>query len=538
MMHQGDLVFNLKSALPQANSQSTYNLNFNNIGTDTTNNSMLFTLPAGYATPKNFTANIQHNLKAEGYSLTTGNNLPLEANSNFDFGSIQYGSKVLLKLYKDSKLSKEYTMIFTSLPVIELTATSIVDDPKKPGTFRLFDEEFNKGAGSLNMGIEFRGSTSQLYPKKSLSIELVKADDPKDELKTKLLNLRKDGEWMLDASYRDSSFVRNLVSYDIYRSMRPFAYKDATGKAKGQPTLAGQLVEVILNGAYHGVFVLGEKVDRKLLDLKKIKPPTDANGDKLWKQVDFSLPENNSLLYKAGGDNNNATLYNAGSVKQDFEQKYPKLKKVAHWQPLEELINFIVTASDQDFISGINNRIDIDSVVDYWILTLVTGITDTLKKNYFFARNESDKFFILPWDYDSTFGMAWHGSKDSTSFRWWDTDRNNLIRRLSALPATGFNSKVKLRWNELRNTVLKIESLTTRFNTYSHQLHSGVATDTPFKRNLTRWPHSGAQGEVPFTETNQNHDHNHQLELGKPTYINKWIADRLNFLDIKIRAQK
>ncbi|MCK5831725.1 MAG: CotH kinase family protein [Methylococcales bacterium] len=296
------------------------------------------------------------------------------------------------------------------------------------------------------------------------------------------------------------------------------------------------MVEVILNESYYGVYVLEEKIDRKLLGLKKITPPTNAKGDKLWHQVDFSLPENGSVLYKTFS--NKASLSHIASVENDFEQKYPKQKKVVHWKPLKDLVTFIVSANDKDFTNGINSRIDIDSVVDYWILTLMSGNTDTLKKNYYLARNEFDKFFIVPWGYDSTFGIAWHGKKDITSYRAWDTKTNNLIRRLSALPATGFNSKVKARWKTLSNSTLSRGNLIAGFNNYSNQLFPvDTNEENPFKRNLARWPHSGAQGHKPFTETNLKHDHNHQLELGGVTYIDNWIKKRLLFLDVKINAQ-
>lgn len=80
------------------------------------------------------------------------------------------------------------------------------------------------------MGIKVRGKTSRLYPKKSFSLELVKADNPNDEQKIKLLNLHKDSDWILDACYRDTSFVRNLLSHDVYRTIRPYAYIRQTPK--------------------------------------------------------------------------------------------------------------------------------------------------------------------------------------------------------------------------------------------------------------------------------------------------------------------
>lgn len=406
------------------------------------------------------------------------------------------------------------------LPVIELTADSIVDEPKSPGTFHLTSEAFSQDTGVLNMGIEFRGSTSQEFDKKSFGIELVKASDPTDELNLALLDLRKDGDWILDASYRDTSFVRNIIGHDIWNDLHPYAFIDENGVQTGQATIRGHLTEVYLNNEYHGVYVLEEKVDRKLLDLKKIDVPVDENGNELFDQIDFSDPQNGSVIYKA--DSNFATLDFVDTARVDFEQEYPDIDDVARWEPLEELISFIADSSNANFIANIGNIVDIDSVVDYWIWVNVIGDTDSLKKNYFLARSGAGKFFFVPWDNDASFSMWWDGSRVDWTFAYWDTDENALIRRLTSLTQTGFNTRVKQRWNELRNTLLTHQALTARFQEYHALLdNQNENGESARDRNLARWPDSGNLGS-------------NNPELGTADFISGWIGDRLDFLDVQI----
>lgn len=408
------------------------------------------------------------------------------------------------------------------LPQIDLTASLIVDEPKNPGTFHLTSGEYSQDTGVLDMGIEFRGSTSQIFDKKSFSLELVKADDPTDELKLVLLDLRKDGDWILDASYRDTSFVRNIIGHDIFNDMRPYAHIDENGDQKGQATIRGHLTEVSLNGQYHGVYVLSEKVDRKLLGLKKITVPTDAAGNELFNQIDFTDPDNGSVLYKA--DSNFATLDFVDTARVDFEQKYPDIDDVARWEPLENLINFITLSSDAEFISQVGNIIDIDSAVDFWLMTSVIANTDSLKKNYYLARSGPGKFFFVPWDNDASFGMWWNGERIDWSFAYWNADENALIRRLTNLPQTGFNAKLKQRWNQLRNTLFTEQALTARFDEYHAKLDARDATgESARERNRARWPDSGGQGV-------------NNPEIGTTAYISIWIQDRLAFLDAQINS--
>lgn len=406
------------------------------------------------------------------------------------------------------------------LPVIELTADVIVDEPKNPGTFHLVSDNYPQDTGILDMGIEFRGGTSQAFEKKSFSIEIVEPDDPDDEMNVTLLDLRKDGDWIMDASYIDTSLVRNIIGHDIFNDMRPFAFIDENGEQKGQGTIRGHLSEVYLNNTYHGVYVLEEKVDRKLLDLKKISTPEDANGNKLFDQIDFSDPENGTVLYKASS--NFATLGNLATARTDFEQKYPKISDIARWEPLEELISFITTTSDQAFINNIENIIEMDSVVDYWLLMHIIADADSFKKNYYIARSGAGRFFLVPWDNDASFGIFWNGAELEALITFLQFNENILMKRLIELPQTGFNTKVKQRWNELRNTMITSQAITARFEKYHSLLDvKDENGESARDRNLARWPGSGNEGS-------------NNPELGTAEYINDWMILRLEFLDFQI----
>ncbi|MGI9328784.1 MAG: CotH kinase family protein, partial [Pseudomonadales bacterium] len=273
---------------------------------------------------------------------------------------------------------------------------------------------------------------------------------------------------------------------------------------------------------YHGVYILSERVDRKLLDLKKIDVPEDADGNDLWDQVDFTDPDNGSVLYKADG--NSASLYFLETARIDFEQDYPDMDDIVYWEPLEALIDFVTNSSDEEFIANVGSIVDIDSVVDYWLLTNVTMNRDTLKKNYFLAKSGPGKWFFVPWDYDATFDMWWTGRIYGTT-SWWDPAKNNLIRRLSELTATGFNTRVKARWSELRASLFSQVALTARFTAY-HAATVPVPgqVENPRERNFIRWPESGGEGV-------------NSPELGTVAYIDDWIGRRLAFLDQRIAGQ-
>jgi hypothetical protein len=511
-------------------------LNGLDVGTDTANRRLLAPLGAGFGAPNNLTATVTYDLADQGYTLGFDNGLMVASGGTVQLSNIVYGTTIPVQLFQDGVPVEVYSLVFTNLPVIELNADTIVDEPKSPGFFsmvtgeRLASGDFFpassawpvQNTGVKNMGIEFRGSTSQQYPKKSFSLEVRKDDDPTDEQNLVLLDMRKDGDWLLDATYRDTAFVRNIISLEIYNDMRPYAYIDDLGEQQGQAAIRGQQVEVILNESYHGAYILEEKLDRKLLGLDKVDVPEDALGNELWDQVDFSNPDNGSVLYKA--DTNNASLYFPLDVSSDFEQKYPDIDDIAHWGPLEELADFVANSSDAEFISRVDSIVDIDSVVDYWLLTNITMNRDTLKKNYYLARNKSAKWFFVPWDYDATFGMLWDGSP-YTTVSWWDPQKNNLVRRLAELTATGFNARAKSRWLELRASLFTEDAIMDRFIAYRQDaVPVALETENARSRNFARWPESGGEGV-------------NNPELGTLEYIRDWLRGRIAFLDEEIMAQ-
>jgi spore coat protein H len=497
------------------------NLSLNQIGLvmDDTQRHIFYSIGSGYKKEKNFSAVVNFNTGL-GYDIGFDNDSIVANNAIYDFGDITYGSPITVQVYKDGIAELDYSLIFSNLPVISIEAAYITDEPKRPGTFRLTSYEYRQDTSNMNMGIEYRGNTAQRYPKKPYGIEFTKSSALNLTQKIQLLNMSKDDDWILDASYRDTSFVRNLVSHDLWRDMEHFAFIDRSGNKRGQPSIKGALAEVIQNNQYQGIYVLEEaKTNRKSLDLSKIDVPVNGSGTRHWDQVDFSLPGNNSVLYYA--QSNQATLKYPDTVSQDFKQVYPKATNTKRFGPLQDLIHFIVNTSDGEFITDINAWVDIDNIVDFWLFVGITQSNDTLKKNYFLARNEDQKFFMVPWDFDATFGMQWNGRKNEGT-SWWDASLNHLIKRLHELPSTGFNTKVKSRWEELRTTLFSENAIMARFEAYDAQLRPIPGnTNNAFERNAIRWPDSGGKGlNTP--------------EVGRIDYIESWLQRRIAFLERKM----
>ncbi|SJM91944.1 hypothetical protein CRENPOLYSF2_2440009 [Crenothrix polyspora] len=498
---------------------SSLDFKMNNIGVGvetSKNKRVYFPLDVGFSTKKPFDALLtykRNTLYTVGFGSAKVNN-----NAKYRFAAIKYGDSVPISFYNkaNGKLEDTYTLVFTKLPVIQLTSvTGIPDTPKVQGSFRLVSSEFKQDTGVLNMGIEQIGQVAQLYPKRTYGIGLGTSSSMWQTGKTlKLLDLSEKDSWSLNASYRDTSFGRNRISNDIFMNIHPHN----KGLAKGKSASSGRLAEVLLNGSYAGVYLLEEPVDQALLDLKPISVPL-TSGKEDWKKVDFKNPQNGSVLYKANfGD---TVFFNttAAQLATNFSQIYPAPANAARPEPLKSLVDFVAKSSDDAFIEGVGSRIDLDNVADWWLLVCATQSIDNFNKNFGLAKNAGGKFFIVPLDHEASFGLAWDGSADPAT-PFFDASGNNLIKRLTQFSEIGFNSILKDRWLALRENGKTFDKakVLARFNGYASQLAIGGAKE----RNLKTWPKS----VLPPALANP--------KAGTSAYISTFLTARLNAMDTYI----
>jgi hypothetical protein len=122
---------------------SSLDLKINNIGVGVEtgkNKRVLVPLGVGFSTKKPFDALLTYKRNTTytvGFGSTKVNN-----NTKYHFAALKYGDSVPLSFYNKAsgKLEDSYTLVFTNLPVIQLTSTAAIPDtPKIQGSFP-FDE--------------------------------------------------------------------------------------------------------------------------------------------------------------------------------------------------------------------------------------------------------------------------------------------------------------------------------------------------------------------------------------------------------------
>lgn len=162
----------------------------------------------------------------------------------------------------------KYTLYFTQLPLIFITATEeIVDEPGVPAKFRMIENNTREIVEDIR--IETRGGWTQyFYSKKSYRIGFKNNDSPDVENKDIcLLNMRLDNKWDLQAMANEPLRMNEKTSFDIWRKINILHYQTSERDAINGCRM--KYSELFLNGEYKGIYCVSEPVDRKQLKLKK-----------------------------------------------------------------------------------------------------------------------------------------------------------------------------------------------------------------------------------------------------------------------------
>lgn len=361
-----------------------------------------------------------------------------------------------------------YRLFFTTLPIIEIDPTdTIVDDPALPAHFT-----FTPSKGAIVnswIGIEYRGGSSQSFPKKSFRLKFWKDYTGNESRDVQFVDMRTDDDWNLQAMYNEPLRLRNKSCHHLWRNISRLHYQDQEPTATNGIKM--RYVEVFVKGHYQGVFGLSERIDRKQLQLQNTS--TYQNHGRLYKGIAWAGVTTFDRIYD--DYNNEIQLW------QGFKQVYPAINY--DWSNLHQFCDFVVNSPDSLFYTDFTKYFDLDNAVDYFIFLNLVRASDNTGKNLYIAQyNSIEPFYYVAWDLDGTLGIDWNGSWHG----WYYGLLSNGMydRLLHDCQPNGFKELLKNRWQELRQTIFSAPYLIHTLEENYHYLErNGV-----YQRERFAWP--------------------------------------------------
>lgn len=351
----------------------------------------------------------------------------------------------------------------------------------------------------INADINYRGSVSLAhFDKHNIAFETSKS--------VSLLGMRKDDDWILTGDWLDPTQIRTRLTYGIYQEVTSINNK--------VNYVDSRYVEVILNEDYIGTYVLSERIDRKLLNLKR------------WDDND----KYHSVIYK--GSRSGAT-FSLGDVLYKFGWELKEPTDYPYWAPLKDVTEFIKYSSDEEFYSSIFSYIDKETSIYQYLLLMLNSDHDSLSGNYYLYANASSlraPLILAPWDFDKTWGaqggLTWDPDWRIEEGLWnFDNLKNRLYIRLfenDQYVIDMLNTYFSMRgtvWTD--NFILELVD----------QLESEIREAGI--RNIKTWPREIVE------DVNHRIRYQEQQSISSPldydvefSYLRQWIIQRLQLLDI------
>ncbi len=419
-------------------------------------------------------------IEFQDYSTVYFNGLLLKNKSENRLGKIKLGKEYEISFLVAGKETL-MTLVFTNLPVIRISTKSLIyDEPEIVAKITVNYPETDKETLTSFIKVEQRGYTALNYPKKSYGFDFIEQTNLSNEVSRSLFGLKSNKNWILDAAFKDPARMRNKVSFELWSRFL----------GEEHHAIHPQFVELYINNEHQGLYCLSEQMNSEHLDMNN--PGAVHYFAKVWADgaTQFQTLEGDPPDY----------YYWDG-----WEQKYPDPKEKINWEPLFDLRELVVHGNNTEFVSEIGNLIDMDSFIDYYILVNLLSAVDNTGKNMMLTKwDAEEKLSVIPWDLEASWGILWYGDRISHT----GLLSNHLYERLLELNPNDFRNKLKIRWLNLRSTVIIPSDLQFLFNdNFSYLSISGI-------KNIenTKWE-SGILSEE------------------EKQYINDWVIRRIEFLD-------
>lgn len=357
------------------------------------------------------------------------------------------------------------------LPLLRITFPDkiVKNMPYSDGTMSLTDTDGS--VVELKAQFKTRGATAQNYLMKPALNMKLRSEDYAEEVDTALLGIRTTSSYILDAMAIDRICMRNRVCMDVWNDYSRLPYET---DFDGRHGTEGRFVELYINDVYYGIYCLSDKINRKLLNLKKYDDDKQRVRGVLYKSGTSDIEDQNNRNFTDDYLACTVGWHNAWELKEPDDHACEEA-----WTPLLDIYDNHRSWED------VKKYFFMDNLVDYQLLIMAFSISDNWgnKNHYFSIRNiqkdiddedpteaERRKFVVSPWDLDCSLGGdyrgAYYGGNLHTSWAPSDITKNGFFPFSTCQGQAEYKARLKSRWQEVRKGALSKLTIRKRLETY------------------------------------------------------------------------
>ena len=323
--------------------------------------------------------------------------------------------------------------------------------------------------------IKIQGSSSIRYEKKNYTIKLY--NDANFDSKYDVdLGWGEENKYVLKANWIDKSHSRNIVSARIVSSASKkyglFESAPNNGNIDGFP------VEVYINGEFLGLYTFNMPKDAWMLgldsELGHLAFDADINSDQTFFKKKFS--------YSDWGL----------EVGEETDENLEKFN---------DLYSFVKNSSDKEFKKNFSKHLNLDAVLNYYVLSEVFLFADNVGKNMIMISYDGEVWYPVLYDLDTSFGASVYGEFVYSSDSMINFKKSLLWSRFEKL----YWNEIVERYKELRKDIIVLDDIYSTIDDFYYSI-----PHTSFEKENNRWK------DIPGFEVDQ---------------MKMYITERVEFLD-------
>ena len=304
--------------------------------------------------------------------------------------------------------------------------------------------------------IKLQGTSTLLLPKKNYTINLYSDEKRSVKLNREFKNWGFHSNFVLRADYNDILHARNVVGAKLWGKVvasRP-DYDTLPEELRNSPNngaIDGFPVKVYVDGKYNGLY------NWTIPKCDWMMSMNSSNTNHVLLSAEFN--DNGDITYQ-----NNPCNFNA---LWDGSEDYFSVEVGENSAELVSSLNAIISSIINGDLVALEQSLDINSAIDYFIFQEIILGTDGLAKNMLLATYDMTKWYLTAYDMDSTFDLDWNGEilGGHASEMPYPPYNNGYSSLLIYIQDNYYNAYVE-RYTELRKSVLSYSSIVEEFEKY------------------------------------------------------------------------
>lgn len=337
----------------------------------------------------------------------------------------------------------------------------------------------------VNGRIEYRGSNSSHYPKRSYTVRF------KHEKALQWQGLTIKGDWVIYAPYADRSLIRNTLAHYYFRTM-------------GNHSPESIFTDLYINGEYMGLYELRKKIN---LDNKGL--------------------EDSKCIFKIDKKTGKKREISPSLVSPNVDIQVHELAKGILFEDAIKPIRYFENALKDDK-SDIKTYANVNALADYFLLSEFANSPDAYRSSCYFHISSNDKVEMGPvWDYDFAFGNSTlYNAQDIKGWRFPQSETTSPY--YSAAPKwwsllykkPEFKTALCSRWKMHRESIFSDKRIGFVIDSITNSLKPLLG------ENNNKWPL--ANKSIQWVTSPKL---SYQAEI---EYLKNWMMKRAQWIDLEL----